>query len=118
MARAVPTSRWFQRTNTVPMTLDVAAAKRALPGERSVRMKVSAPCATRVRVKIRRNGELRGTPNVRVMRSTGEQLGVMTLAEGLRLAMKEGLDLVEVNPKAAPPLCKLLDFSKYRYSAR
>ena len=65
-------------------------------------------------VKVRRNGELRGTPNVRVMGSSGEQLGVMTLAEALRLAMKEGLDLVEVVPNANPPVCKLLDFSKYK----
>jgi translation initiation factor IF-3 len=65
-------------------------------------------------VKVRRNGELRGTPSVRVMGSSGEQLGVMTLAEALRLAMKEGLDLVEVVPNANPPVCKLLDFSKYK----
>jgi len=48
------------------------------------------------------------------MGSSGEQLGVMTLAEALRLAMKEGLDLVEVVPNANPPVCKLLDFSKYK----
>jgi translation initiation factor IF-3 len=64
--------------------------------------------------KIRSNGELRGTPNVRVVGASGEQLGVMTLAEGLRLAMKEGLDLVEIVPKADPPLCKLLDLSKFK----
>jgi translation initiation factor IF-3 len=68
------------------------------------------------RVKIRRNGELRGTPKVRVLSSSGEQLGVMTLAEALRLAMKEGLDVVEVNPKADPPICKILDLSRYKGS--
>ena len=45
-------------------------------------------------------------------------LGVMTLADALRLALKQGLDLVEVNPKADPPVCKLLDFDRYRYAAR
>lgn len=42
-------------------------------------------------------------------------LGVMTVAQALRIAVKEGLDLVEVNPSAKPPVCKLLDFSKYTY---
>ena len=64
--------------------------------------------------KIRINGELRGTPHVRVIASDGTMLGVMPLAEALRLAMKEGLDLVEVNPKADPPVCKILDFGKYK----
>ncbi len=65
-------------------------------------------------VKIRKNGDLRGLASVRVVGSSGEMLGVMPLAEALRLALKEGLDLVEVNPRAQPPVCKLLDFSKYR----
>ena len=64
--------------------------------------------------KIRINGELRGTPRVRVIGRDGEMLGVMTLAAALRLALKEGLDLVEVNPEADPPVCKILDFGKYR----
>jgi translation initiation factor IF-3 len=65
-------------------------------------------------VRIRGNGELRGTPNVRVFGASGEPLGVMTLAEALKLARKEGLDLVEIVPNANPPVCKLLDLSKYQ----
>ena len=76
------------------------------------------PCPVRVvqtcGVKIRINGELRGTPRVRVFGSSDEQFGVMTLSEALRLAMKNGLDLVEINRKADPPLCKIMDFAKYR----
>lgn len=68
--------------------------------------------------KIRINGDLRGTPRVRVIAASGEMLGVMTLAEALRAAVKEGLDLVEVNPKADPPVCKLMDFSKYKDDSR
>ena len=68
--------------------------------------------------KIRKNGELRGTPNVRVIAADGEMLGVMTLAEALRAAMKAGLDLVEVNPKASPPVCKILDLSRYTSDGR
>src|SRR5262249_27107073 len=67
--------------------------------------------------KIRMNGDLRGTPRVRVLAASGEDLGVMPLSEALRLAMKEGLDLVEVNPLAQPLLCKLLDFAKFKYEA-
>jgi translation initiation factor IF-3 len=50
-----------------------------------------------------------------VIGASGEMLGVMTLAEALRLALKEGLDLVEVNPDLSPPVCKLLDLAKYTY---
>jgi translation initiation factor IF-3 len=66
--------------------------------------------------KLRVNGDLRGTPHVRVIDADGEMLGVMTLAEALRHAMKAGLDLVEVNPRAEPPVCKILDLSKLRRS--
>jgi hypothetical protein len=67
--------------------------------------------------KLRINGDLRGTPRVQVVASNGEALGGMTLAEALRLAMKEGLDLVEVNPMADPPICKLLDLDDARKKA-
>ncbi len=69
-------------------------------------------------MKIRKNGELRGTPTVRVIGSDGTMLGVMTLAEALRAALKEALDLVEVNPKPNPPLCKILDLRKFMYGAK
>jgi len=64
-------------------------------------------------VRIRKNGDLRGLPSVRVLDASGEMLGVMRVGDALRLALRESLDLVEVNPKAQPPVCKLLDFSKY-----
>lgn len=67
---------------------------------------------------MRMNGDLRGIPRVRVIGASGEDLGEMQLSEALRLAMKEGLDLVEVNPSAAPPVCKLLDLEKYKYEER
>lgn len=68
--------------------------------------------------RIRKNGELRGTPTVNVIGEDGGMLGAMTLAEALRKAVAAGLDLVEVNPKSDPPVCKLLDFSKYKYEVR
>jgi translation initiation factor IF-3 len=49
------------------------------------------------------------------MGSTGEQLGVMKLSDALRKAQSLELDLVEVAPTANPPVCKIIDFGKYRY---
>ena len=49
------------------------------------------------------------------MGSTGEQLGVMKLSDALRRAQSLDLDLVEVAPTANPPVCKIVDFGKYRY---
>jgi translation initiation factor IF-3 len=49
------------------------------------------------------------------MASTGEQLGVMKLSDALRKAHSMELDLVEVAPTANPPVCKIVDFGKYRY---
>ena len=49
------------------------------------------------------------------MGSTGEQLGVMRLNDALRRAQTLGLDLVEVAPTANPPVCKIIDFGKFRY---
>ncbi|MBM4457903.1 MAG: translation initiation factor IF-3 [Chloroflexi bacterium] len=52
---------------------------------------------------------------VRVIDENGEQLGVMPTFEALRLAQERSLDLVEVAPNAAPPVCRLLDFGKFQY---
>src|SRR5881394_666005 len=49
------------------------------------------------------------------MGSTGEQLGVMKLSDALRKAQSLELDLVEIAPTANPPVCKIVDFGKYRY---
>ncbi len=52
---------------------------------------------------------------MRVIDSEGRQLGVMTVREALSHAVEKDLDLVEVSPTAAPPVCKILDFGKYKY---
>ena len=49
------------------------------------------------------------------MGATGEQLGIMKLSDALRKAQSIGLDLVEVAPTANPPVCKIVDFGKFRY---
>ncbi len=50
-----------------------------------------------------------------VIGADGEQLGVMAPEQGLKLAQEAGLDLVEVAPQARPPVCRIMDFSKYKY---
>ena len=52
---------------------------------------------------------------VRVVGADGEMAGVMSVAEGIKLAEEAGLDLVEVSPNANPPVCKVLDYGKYKY---
>ena len=52
---------------------------------------------------------------MRVTDANGEQLGVMLTRDALRLAEEKHLDLVEVAPKARPPVCRIMDFGKYRY---
>ncbi len=54
-------------------------------------------------------------PEIRVIGSDGAQLGVMSPQEAMRLAMDEGLDLVEISPTAKPPVCKIMDYGKYKY---
>ncbi len=67
--------------------------------------------------QIRINQRIR-VPEVRVIGDDGEMLGVMQTHEALRRAQERGLDLVEVNPKAEPPVCKILDFGKFKYDEK
>jgi len=52
---------------------------------------------------------------VRVVSGEGEQLGILPIAEALRIAGERELDLVEVAPEAAPPVCRIMDFGKFKY---
>ncbi|MGB2698490.1 MAG: translation initiation factor IF-3, partial [Candidatus Zixiibacteriota bacterium] len=54
-------------------------------------------------------------PQVRVIDLDGAQIGVMPTREALRLAETKGCDLVEVSPDTAPPVCKIMDYGKYKY---
>jgi translation initiation factor IF-3 len=53
--------------------------------------------------------------SIRLVGADGEMIGVVTLREGLQMAEDSGLDLVEVSPNADPPVCKILDFGKFKY---
>ncbi|MGZ6709674.1 MAG: translation initiation factor IF-3, partial [Solirubrobacteraceae bacterium] len=64
--------------------------------------------STRINERIR-------VPEVRVIGDDGTQIGVMRTDEALRYAQERDLDLVEVAPEARPPVCRVLDYSKYKY---
>jgi translation initiation factor IF-3 len=60
------------------------------------------------------NDEIR-IPQVRLIDQDGEMQGVMTAREAMQRAFSVGLDLVEISPNADPPVCKILDFGKFKY---
>mgnify|MGYP001806632443 FL=1 len=56
--------------------------------------------------------------SIRLVGAEGEMIGVVSLREGLTMAEEAGLDLVEVSPNADPPVCKILDYGKFKYEAQ
>ena len=56
-------------------------------------------------------------PEVRLVGPNGEQVGIVRIEDALRLAQEADLDLVEVAPEARPPVCKLMDFGKFKYES-
>ena len=65
-------------------------------------------------IRLKVNREIRAT-RVRVITHTGEQIGVLTLHEALARAEEEGLDLVEISSGSNPPVCKIINYGKFRY---
>ena len=59
------------------------------------------------------NGQVRDR-EIRLIGSDGQQLGIMSSYEGQRIADEQGLDLVKINPNGQPPVCKIMDYSKYK----
>ena len=57
-------------------------------------------------------------PLVRLINDKKEMLGVISLAEAMQQAQKEGLDLVEVSPHSEPPVCKIMDFGRHKYQEK
>ncbi len=55
---------------------------------------------------------------VRCIDSNGTQLGIISIDEALKAATQVGLDLVEIQPNVSPPVCKILDYGKYKYEAQ
>ena len=63
----------------------------------------------------RANRDIRGVREVQLIDDTGQNRGVMAFFDALRIAEDAGLDLVEISPNATPPVCKILDYGKYRF---
>lgn len=89
-------SHWLRRC---PLHLPVTVSKRKTTIDRS---------NTRI------NDQIRVT-QVRVVAQDGAQLGVVDTEEALNIARESGLDLVEVAPKEKPPVCRIMDYGKYKY---
>lgn len=64
--------------------------------------------------ELRINSQIR-VSEIRVIDEQGNSLGVMTVNDAIKKAEEKGTDLVEISPSAKPPVCKLLDYGKYRY---
>ncbi len=82
----------------------VSSVKR----QRFRRRAISRPAQTRVNERIR-------IREVRLIDDEGQQVGIIPTREALEMARERGLDLVEVAPNASPPVCRLMDYGKFRY---
>ena len=58
------------------------------------------------------------SPEVQVIASSGENLGIISTNKAISMAKEEGLDLIEIAPNAKPPVCKIIDMGKYKYDAQ
>jgi translation initiation factor IF-3 len=67
--------------------------------------------------RIRTNHQIR-IPQIRVVLADGSNAGIMATFDALKIAKDSGLDLVEINPKAVPPVCKIMDYGKYKYEEK
>ncbi len=67
--------------------------------------------------RVRTNNQIR-VPQVRVILEDGTSLGILSTYDALKKAKELGLDLVEVNAKASPPVCKILDYGKFKYEEK
>jgi translation initiation factor IF-3 len=74
-------------------------------------LKLSIDKTTRVNTRIR-------VREVRLIEGDGSQAGIVTIEDALRRAQEQGLDLVEVAPAAAPPVCRIMDFGKFKFEAQ
>ena len=63
------------------------------------------------------NGRIRA-PEIRLIGAEGENIGVVPPTRGMALAEEVGLDLVEISPNATPPVCKIMDFGKFKYETQ
>jgi translation initiation factor IF-3 len=68
----------------------------------------------RIAKEVNINWEIRA-PEVRVIDSDGKQVGILSLKEAMKIAEEQGLDLVAVAPNSSPPVCRIMNYGKYKY---
>src|SRR5690606_3512340 len=85
-----------------------ASSPRSRSATRPIDRRIVIATELRVNERIR-------VPEVRLVGPNGEQVGIVRIEDALRLAQEADLDLVEVAPTARPPVCKLMDYGKYKY---
>ncbi|OGP52421.1 MAG: translation initiation factor IF-3, partial [Deltaproteobacteria bacterium RBG_13_51_10] len=68
----------------------------------------------RIAKEVNINWDIRA-PEVRVIDSEGKQVGILPLKEAMKIAEEQGLDLVEVAPNSNPPVCRIMNYGKYKY---
>jgi translation initiation factor IF-3 len=87
------------------LSFGAVSRRRSLPPTRGERT-IEQPHRLNAEIKV---------PRVRLIDADGEQVGIIQLAEALRRAREQDLDLVEVAPQADPPVCRVMDYGKHRY---
>ena len=93
-----------------------AAIAETIEGARAIARRPHKAAPT-VKEGPRVNGEI-DSPKVQLIGAEGENLGEMSPADAIALAEEAGLDLVEIAPNSTPPVCKILDFGKFKYQAQ
>ncbi|MBN9000060.1 MAG: translation initiation factor IF-3 [Rhizobiales bacterium] len=81
-----------------------------------MRRPFKAPLPTKEGPRI--NREIRGVREVQLIDQDGQNVGIKSIDEALALASDSGLDLVEISPNAEPPVCKILDFGRFKYQTQ
>ena len=72
----------------------------------------------RTKTKVPKANNRINSPEVQVIASSGENLGIISTNKAISMAKEEGLDLIEIAPNAKPPVCKIIDMGKYKYDAQ
>ena len=114
-ASASPPASWAKRSTTLYSNCREAVCCCAGAGS------VSAFCdfwnggVSAISKQVHELNEAINDKEVRLIGSQGEQLGIMPSAEALRIADEQGLDLVKISPQATPPVCKLMNYGKFRF---
>jgi translation initiation factor IF-3 len=116
-----PRDRWSASARPPQWRCARATAQESVDVDAFIARTVEHACRedghSKVEEKVRVNGQIRAR-EVRVIDDKGEQLGVMLSADAIKLALSKDLDLVEVAAAANPPVCRIMDYGKFRYQQK